>query len=495
MLADTVREAAARFGSRPLFVDEAGTTTSFQEFDRLSDVAAHRFRSLGIGEGDVVACRLPSELAYVVAYAALAKLGAITAGINPKLSEREQRCLEELIQPVHTVCDETHLEPGPGAPIPALDPNPERTIALVFTSGTSGTPKAAEFRHRQLQAIRDLDLGDRRDTWGGGAAMFVSTQMPHVGFMTKLPWYLQTGATLHLMPKWSATRVLRLAISEAMPVIGGVAPQIALLLRSPALVDAQLHALKLLVVGGAASSPSLIEAAISRFEAAYSIRYSSTESGGIGLENTITPQMWEASQHGATHELADSIGRPRPGVAAKVVAEDGTDCAAEQTGELWLSSPALMSGYWNNPETTAATVHRGWLRTGDLARVRADGRFQLAGRRSEMYIRGGYNVFPAEVEQVLGAHPDVDEVAVVGVPDDLMGEVGLAAIVARPGSTAPSLQELTHWAAGQLADYKLPALLVEYEQLPLTAMQKVDKRSIASEIGRRTAQKPRGAAD
>ena len=112
-----------------------------------------------------------------------------------------------------------------------------------------------------------------------------------------------------------------------------------------------------------------------------------------------------------------------------------------------------------------------------------------------MYIRGGYNVFPAEVEQVLGAHPDVDEVAVVGVPDDLMGEVGLAAIVARPGSTAPSLQELTHWAAGQLADYKLPALLVEYEQLPLTAMQKVDKRSIASEIGRRTAQKPRGAAD
>jgi acyl-CoA synthetase (AMP-forming)/AMP-acid ligase II len=492
VLAETVREAAARFKDRALFVAEDGAVTTYAQFDELSDRAARWFLHQGVREGEVVACRLPSEVPFVVAYAALAKIGAITAGINPKLSPFEQDRLEQLIQPRLTLSDDRHVtatetpqpvrgQDTPEAGLPVLSPDPERTVALVFTSGTSGTPKAAEFRVRQLRAIRDLDLGERREEWDGGAPMFVSTQMPHVGFMTKLPWYLQTGSTLHLMPRWSASRVLTLADRTRMPVIGGVAPQIALLLRSPALSGLAFDSLKMLVVGGAASPPALVGAAIGRFGASYSIRYS-TESGGVGLENTISPAVWAASDPATAQELAESVGRPRPGVNAAVIREDGSACEIDEVGELCLSSPAIMSGYWNDPEATARAIVDGWLRTGDLARVRSDGRFQLAGRRSEMYIRGGYNVFPAEVEDVLCAHPDVDEVAVVGVADELMGEVGVAAIVPRPGAEPPSLDQLCGWAAEHLAAYKLPAHLVVYQRMPLTPMQKIDKRTIAASV-------------
>lgn len=488
MLAQTISEAAARLGDHPLFVDADGRCVSATEFDRLTDAAAKHFLDNGVRPDDVIACPLPSDMTYVIAYGGAAKIGAITAGMNPKLSPVEHEAMMAIAQPTYCVsaddmsriyADEGNWRVAGATErlVQPLAPHDDRIVALVFTSGTSGTPKAAVFAERQLKAIRDLDLGERSDAWGGGQPMFVSTQMAHVGFMTKLPWYIQTGSTLHLLPKWTAQSVLNLVEQHAMPVIGGVAPQIALLLRSPHLDKAKLDTTKMLIVGGAASPVSLVAEAIEAFDAAYSIRYSSTESGGVGLENTITPDRWRSLADDEVESVVNSIGRPRNGVDADVIDEHGRRAADDEIGELILRSPAMMQGYWNNPDATSEAIVDGWLHTGDLAIRSADGTFRLAGRRTEMYIRGGYNVFPAEVENALNTHPSVDQIAIVAVPHEIMGEVG-AAVIVPTGTQTPALDELVAYGRNRLAAYKLPEHLFVVPQLPLTAMQKIDKQAI-----------------
>ena len=236
--------------------------------------------------------------------------------------------------------------------------------------------------------------------------------------------------------------------------------------------ELDFSAVKAIVAGGAASSPALVREARARFEAGYSIRYSSTESGGIGLGTAL-----DAPDDEALH----TIGRPRPGVDATVRDADGDVMPAGQIGELWIRSDCVMSGYWNDPEGTAETLVDGWLRTGDLARIDDDGCFRLAGRLKEMFVRGGYNVYPLEVEAVLGEHPAIAEVAVVPRPDDLMGEIGVAVMVASPGAAAPTLDELRAFGANELAHYKLPEATRVVAALPRNASDKVDRRALASE--------------
>jgi acyl-CoA synthetase (AMP-forming)/AMP-acid ligase II len=220
------------------------------------------------------------------------------------------------------------------------------------------------------------------------------------------------------------------------------------------------------VVGGALSTPALVREARQRFGAAYSIRYSSTESGGVGLGTAF-----DADDDEALH----TIGRPRPGVEARVA--DPND---EGIGELCIRSPAQTRGYWNDPEATAAAIDaEGWLHTGDLARVDDHGRFRLAGRIKEMYVRGGYNIFPAEVEAVLADHPAVAEVAVAPRIDDVMGEVGVAVIAVRPGAEAPTLDDLRTFASERLAAWKLPEALAVVDRLPRNPLEKIDRQAVA----------------
>jgi acyl-CoA synthetase (AMP-forming)/AMP-acid ligase II len=154
---------------------------------------------------------------------------------------------------------------------------------------------------------------------------------------------------------------------------------------------------------------------------------------------------------------------------------------AGEVGELWMRTPSQMSGYWRDPEATAATVVDGWLRTGDLARLDDRGLVRLAGRSSEVFIRGGYNVYPAEVEATLAAHPAVAEVAVVPRPDPVMGEIGVAVVAPRDPAAPPSLTDVRAFLAGRIADYKLPEAVRIVDELPLTPMQKVDRRALAAQ--------------
>lgn len=470
-LAATIREAARRFGDRTAFVDPDGSRLGYAALDRRSDEVAAGMQRVGVGEGDVVLLRLPSDSAYVVAYAAAAKVGAITAGVNPRLAEPEQDAVGRLADPALTIssADDVDALRDPDE-VPTLGEDPSRPVALVFTSGTTGQPKGALFRAEQLAAITRVDVAD---AWGDPAApatpMLAGTQFAHVGFMTKLPWYLRLGTTTHILGRWRAADALACIAEHRIPSIGGVAPQIALLLRE----DVEAHDLtcvRSLIVGGAASPPALVREARQRFGAGYSIRYSSTESGGCGTGTALDAD---------DEESLFTVGKPRGGIEVAIHDEDGTRLPNGEVGEVWLRSETAMTEYWRDPAATDDALQRGWLRTGDLGRIDDRGNLRLAGRGKEMFIRGGYNVYPAEVEAVLADHPLVAEVVVVPRPDDVMGEIGVAVVVPADADAAPSLEELRSFVSGRLAHFKLPEAVRIVDELPLTPMQKVDRRALA----------------
>lgn len=471
-LASTVREAARRFGDRPALVDPDGSRLSYAALDRRSDEVAAGLRSAGVGPGDVVVLRLASDSAYVVAYAAAAKVGAITAGVNPRLAVPEQEAVAAVAGGALVLTSADEVEAlRRHDPVPPLPNDPDQPVALVFTSGTTGQPKGALFRARQLAAVTAIDVAD---AWGDPAAaptpMLASTQFAHVGFMTKLPWYLRLGTTTHVLGRWRAADTLACVAEHRIPTLGAVAPQVALLLKED-LSAYDLRCLQVLIVGAAASPPALVREARARLAPGYSIRYSSTESGGCGTGTAVDADDEEA---------LFTVGKPRGGIQVAIHAEDGTPLPTGEVGEVWLRSPTVLSEYWHDPDATAATLVGGWLRTGDLGRLDERGNLRLAGRRKEMFIRGGYNVYPAEVEAVLADHPGVAETAVVPRPDDVMGEVGVAVVVPADPAAPPTLEELRAFLEPRLARYKLPEALRLVDALPLTPMQKVDRTTLAA---------------
>ncbi len=493
MFTEIVRRAAAEFTDTPAFVASDGWTISYAELDSAADEAAEGLRERGIGDGDVVALVLPSTIDYVVLYLGAERIGAVTAGLNPRFRPREIAGALAVVEPdlafvseelrdgvdfdlhrtevigrgssAESAAGEVRMSGAP--PRPALPDDPSRPVCICFTSGSTGAPKGAWYTNRQLATIAHLDTGG---AWGGGGHGIASTQFAHVGFMTKLPWMLAAGRTTHLVERWSAEPIMELMAEHRMAAVTAIAPQIALMLNHPRFDDFDFSAVKAIVAGGAASPPALVREARERFGAPYSIRYSSTESGGIGLGTAL-----DADDEEALH----SIGRPRPGVDAEIRGEDGVRVVDGEIGELWLRSGAMMEGYWNDPDATAQTLVDGWLRTGDLAWIDAAGAFHLAGRAKEMFIRGGYNVYPLEVESILTDHPGVAEIAVVPRPDPIMGEIGVAVVVPVDAAAPPTLDELRSFGEDGLAHFKLPEAIRIVDALPRNVSDKIDRRALA----------------
>lgn len=474
VLTEAVRGAAARFGDRVAFADEHDRTLTYAELDRVSAEVASGLAAVGVQAGDVVATALPSSIEHVLVYVGTARIGAVTAAVNPRLPARHREELLALVDPVLTLASRDEVQEltamGDGPP-PEPPDDPSRPVVIVFTSGTTGTPKGAVFTDRQLRAVRVMDTGDR---WGDPGEeprhQIAATELAHIGFATKLPWYLRLGLTTHLLERWRASDVLDLIERHRVEVAGGIAPQIALMLRDERFNQRDLSCVRTVIGAGAASPPALIRAAIERFDATYSVRYSSTESGGLGTVLDVTDPEDRAALR--------SVGHARPEVALQIRDEDGRPVAVEQTGEVWLASPAVMEGYWAAPEETAEVLQDGWLRTGDRGHLDHEGRLVLEGRGSEMYIRGGYNVFPARVEAVLREHPLVADVAVVPRADDVMGQVGVAVVVPVAPSFPPGLARLRDELSDRLAQHELPEDLVVVEALPLTPMHKVDRAAL-----------------
>jgi len=489
MLGATLREAARRFADSPAYIAPDGWPLSFTFLDRASDEVAAGLVRRGIRAGEVVALVLPPGPEYLVAYLAAAKLGAITAGVNVRLTDAERASVLDLAGPRMVIAAEGHAPPAVptlevrraetgadvlrdlriegGAP-PPLEPDPDRPVAIVFTSGTTGIPKGALYCNRQLAFITSVDVGT---TWGAGGRGFTGTSFAHLGFMTKLPGNLQRGGTVFIMERWRARDALALLERERMQTVAGVPTQLALMLREPDFDELDLTSVGFIVVGGGPVTPGLAQEARARFDAKLATRYSCTEAG-IGLGTGFDDPDEDA---------VISVGRPHAAVELGVLDDIDRPVAAGEVGSVCLRSPAVMTGYWNNADATRdAFTADGFVRTGDLGWVDEAGRLRLVGRSKEMYVRGGYNVYPVEVEAVLSTHPEVAHVAVVPSPDAVMGEVGVAFVVPRDPSAAPTLDAVRTFGRERLAGYKLPADLRIVDALPLTAGEKVDRRALST---------------
>jgi acyl-CoA synthetase (AMP-forming)/AMP-acid ligase II len=477
-LTSCLAEAARRFGPSPAHVAENGLVLSYADLERVSNEVAVGLARRGIGAGDVIALALPTIPEYIVAYLAAAKVGAITAGVNTRLSAVEQDAVLGVAQPT-LVLREADVEPAStvdsllprwrvsGGVSSVLSDDPDRPIALVFTSGTTGLPKGVLFCNRQLDAVTAIDVGER---WGGGPRGLASTSLAHLGPMTKLAGNLRVGGTTFLMRRWTAEAALRAVAEHGVSFLGGIPTQIALMLGHPSLDSTDISSLQAIVIGGGPATPALVRSARERFGVPLAVRYSCTEAA-IGTGTRFDDPAEDAEV---------SVGRAQPGVTLSVLDDDDHPLPAGDVGHVCLRSAAVMAGYWNDPEATAAAfTGDGSVRTGDLGWVDEGGRLHLAGRSKEMYVRGGYNVHPQEVEGVLAEHRDVVAVCVVARPDDVMGEVGVAFVVARSGA-APTLASLRSFAGSRLAAYKLPEELRLVEALPLTSMDKVDRRALAA---------------
>jgi acyl-CoA synthetase (AMP-forming)/AMP-acid ligase II len=488
MLPAIAREAARRFADATAYVAPDGWALSYRDLDRVSDELAVGLARRGLAAGDVLALVLPPSPEYPAAYLAAAKLGAITAGVNDRLTAEEKAALLETAAPrlvlasagsefaaasnVETVSPARSLDAmlgelrAAGESPPALADDPDRPVAIVFTSGTTGLPKGALYGNRQLEFITRTDVGD---SWGGGGRSAVGTPMAHLGFMTKLPGNLRRGGTSFVMRRWRASDALRLAVEHRMTTVAGVPTQLALMLREPDFDAYDLDSVRFLVVGGGPITPGLAREARERFQAALATRYSCTEAG-IGLGTAFDDPEEDA---------VVSVGRPHRAIELGVLDDDDRPVRAGEIGQVCLHSPAVMTGYWRDAEATAAAFTAdGFVRTGDLGWVDDRGRLHLVGRTKEMYVRGGYNVFPVEVEAVLSSHPAVAAVAITPVADPVMGEIGVAVVVPRDTAAPPSLAQLRGFAAPHLAPYKLPEALRIVESLPLTVMEKVDRHAL-----------------
>jgi acyl-CoA synthetase (AMP-forming)/AMP-acid ligase II len=256
---------------------------------------------------------------------------------------------------------------------------------------------------------------------------------------------------------------------ERFEQLGGIPTQIIMLLDHPDRSRRDLSSLKSVLLGGAPSAPDLIRRVQQTLGVQVSVRYSSTE---VAIATASLPSD-------PPEVLATTVGKPTPGVELRIVDAQNRSLPPNRPGEVVVRSPAVMRGYWRDPEATAATIDaEGWVHTGDLGVLDEAGYLRLRGRLSEMFIRGGFNVYPTEVEDVLARHPKVARAAVVGVDDGVFGEIGWAFVVPRDPEDPPTLPELRAFVGAELASFKRPDGLTVLPELPLTPMFKVDRRAL-----------------
>lgn len=469
-LLDLFDEVLATDAEREAFVqplaDGPARHITFGEWAAESDGLAATLVERGVRPGDVVAIALPSGIDFAIAYQATIRAGAVATGINPRLGAVEVEHIAARCRPAFTIEGELP-EFAPGDPsirrVELADTDP---VAIVWTGGTTGLPKGAWFDHACLRAMADgaaplSEFGDRR---------LSPLPFAHVGYMTRMWDELVHRITTIVVPTpWTPEAALDLLERERVTVCQGVPTQYRLMFDSPGFGATDVSSLRIAGIGASRIPPELVTEMREKLRCPVVVRYASTESclaTGTRLDDGVGT-------------ICTTVGRPNGGVELRIADDDDQPVPAGAVGNVLIRGRATMRGYWNDSERTAAAItDDGWVRTSDLGTIGEDGNLRLAGRSNEMYIRGGYNVYPIEVENCLGEHPGVAAAAVVGsAVDDRLGEIGVLFVVPTPG-TDLDVAEVRTFVGSRLASYKAPDMLVTVAELPVTPLGKIDKRAL-----------------
>jgi long-chain acyl-CoA synthetase len=484
-LAATVSEHGERIAIK---LDEVKLNYGF--VDEVSARAAGMLKAVGIEEGDRVGIMLPNVPYFPFFFYGAMRLGAIVVPMNPLLKDREVSFhLEDsgaktlvawhqfeqaatdganeagaeaiLVKPGET--DERLGKADPVRDIAARED--EDTALILYTSGTTGTPKGAELTHGNLRAAAqiavDLVDADETNVTLGALPLF------HVfGLTSGLNSAVRGGGSLTLLPRFDAGKALEIIERDRVTTLLGVPTMYSAILHDEGADQADTSSLELCVSGGAAMPVEVLRAFEDKFDCKVLEGYGLSETCGIGSFNRPDRER-----------KAGSIGIPVDGVGMKLVDEKGEEVPQGEVGEVLMRGPVVMKGYWNRPDATADTLQDGWLKTGDMGTVDEEGYFFIVDRKKEMIIRGGFNIYPRELEEVLYEHPAVREAAVVGLPHESLGEEVGAAIALKDGEQAEP-DELRAYMKERVAAYKYPRVIWIVDDLPKGPTGKILKREV-----------------
>ncbi|MGO9601139.1 MAG: acyl-CoA synthetase [Isosphaeraceae bacterium] len=480
-------------------VDAAATkgAITYRQWNATANRTAWLLRELQVVKGDRVAILAANCVEYLDLWFACGKLGAILQTLNWRLTSHELGVLVEEVQPrvivygrefasavrqirstgkitltglaldasARAAADDHSLDErdrcAPLAVSP-LEMESDDPWVLCYTGGTTGSPKAAILTHGNIawNAINTVaSWGLRPDD-----VAVLNAPMFHTGGLNVFTAPLvHIGGASIVCRGFDPDQVYDLLQDANVTLLFGVPTMFLALQQHPRWASADFSRLRLVISGGSPCPPAIFERFWER-----GIPFKS----GYGLTEAGPNTFWLPDQD--VKRKAGSVGFPLFHVDVKIVDGQGETCPPDQVGELLIRGPHVCAGYWNRREESTRMLEDGWLHTGDLARCDAEGYHTIVGRLKDVIISGGENIYPAEVEAVLGLHPAVAEIALIGVPDEKWGQTPLALVVPKPGQR-PTLEDLQAGCAGRLARYKLPRNMVLLDALPRTAAGKIDK--------------------
>ena len=488
-LASILTESAARDRDH-LAIKLDDVEVSYGLLDGGTTLVAGLLAERGVGPGDRVGIMLPNVPYFAVCYFGVLRAGATVVPMNVLLKQREVAFYlrdsgAKLLFAWHGFAEDAEagaLEAGaecvlvtPGKfeqLLTTAQPRPELvdaadsdTAVILYTSGTTGTPKGAELTHANLRRNCEASIG--LFDLGADAVTLGALPLFHAfGQTCGMNATILGGGTLTLIPRFDPGKALEIIARDQVTVFEGVPTMYNAMLHYPDATSFDTSTLQVCASGGAAMPVEVMH----DFEEKFGCKVLE----GYGLSETSPVASFN---HPDRERKSGSIGTPIEGVEMKVVDDEGNDLPAGEVGEIVIRGHNIMKGYWNRPDATAEAVRDGWFHTGDMAQVDDDGYFFIVDRKKDMIIRGGYNVYPREIEEVLYEHPAVREAAVVGIPHDELGEEVGAAVALKEGAEVTP-EELRAHVKEQVAAYKYPRVVWLVEDLPKGPTGKILKREI-----------------
>ncbi len=499
-IAVMLRESADASPGKPVAIYPGGQMT-YAELDTLSDRLAAGLTESGLQPGDPVALQLPNIPQFVVSYFGILKAGGVVVPMNVLLKAPEiafqlsdsraqamitwagaleqaaKGAAEAGVSEIYVVGEAGNT---PGAmPLERMLAVPAEgrqlagrdltdTAVIVYTSGTTGRPKGAELTHIQLYMNADIP-GRLFDVRPDDIVLTVLPLFHVFGLSSIMNIAVRFGCAMSLVPRFDPATVLETIQRDRATIFEGVPTMFIGLLAHPELDSYDVSSVRVAVSGGASIPSPVLDA----FEEHFGVLILE----GYGLTETASTTTFN---RGVTDRRAYSVGKPIWGTQTQVWDDDGNELppGTDNVGEVVTRGLHVMKGYLNNPQATADAFAGGWFHTGDLGYIDEDGFLFIVGRKKELIIRGGYNIYPAEIEDVLHGHPAIAEAAVVGVPDDRLGEEVKAFVTLKAGKSVTG-PELIAFCKERLAAYKYPRLVEFRDELPKNATGKVLKDELA----------------